>query len=508
MHLGLNEIMAGQTFWTGVTKYTHDFMIPSWNVLRAFMNEESDKWKNMSFSKNITDYNELYNFVLHLLTKGVSKSFMAIHEYSCRKMQEGLSVWYNTVFCTEDGVDILSYLDRETRLLNVVVHDYPKAIEEIASEYGFHFEEMGYLKTDETERFELYQVLPLAKEVHVQQSRKPVVIIPPYVLGANILAFLPRENKSYVHCFANLGIPTYVRVPKNIATHEAVQTMTGEDDVRDTQFFCQQVKERHGKPVTLNGYCQGGFLALLACLSGALDGLIDAFITCVSPMDGTRGESLHRYVQSIPKRFRNINYALKRYPSGNYVVDGEIMAWVYKLRSLERDSPLIAFFYDLQLFERQKGVKIKISDTAAAINHWMIYDRQDLPLEITKLSLSSYLHPVAQDGTLPFRLFDRELNFKHIQEQGIRWQICVGEKDDLVDKESALSPLDYVDAEVAVFPKGHAAIATSWAIPLPGSEYALLSQRFSSDTTTYRGPVRFHLDLDSELEGISLENSI
>lgn len=482
-------------------------MIPSWNVFRAFMNEESEKWKQVPLSNNMKDYTELYNFVLNLLIKGLSKSLMAMHDYSCRKLQEGFSVWYDTAFCLDQEVDILSYLNRETRLLNVVVHDYPRAIEDIASEYGFHFEDMGYLKTDETERFELYQVLPLQKEVHVQQNRKPVIIIPPYVLGANILAFLPRENKSYVHCFANLGIPTYVRVPKNIVTHVAVQTMTGEDDVLDTQYFCQQVKERHGKPVTLNGYCQGGYLALLSCLSGKVDGLVDAFITSVSPMDGTRSESLNRYIQSIPERFRNINYALKRLPSGNYVVDGEIMAWVYKLRSMEKESPLIAFFHDLQLFERQKGPKIKISDTAAAINHWMIYDRQDLPLEITKLSFASYIHPVTQDGTLPFRLFGQKLNFKHIQEQGIKWQICVGEKDDLVDKECALSPLDFVDAEVAIFPKGHAAIATSWAIPLPGSEYALLSQRFLSNSSTYRGPVRFHLDLDSELEGISFKNS-
>jgi len=48
-----------------------------------------------------------------------------------------------------------------------------------------------------------------------------------------------------------------------------------------------------------------------------------------------------------------------------------------------------------------------------------------------------------------------------------------------------------VDAEVAVFPKGHVAIATSWS--LPTSECSL--DRCFLD---YRGPVRFQLDLEGE----------
>ncbi|HNU77111.1 MAG TPA: HAD hydrolase-like protein, partial [Prolixibacteraceae bacterium] len=58
-----------------------------------------------------------------------------------------------------------------------------------------------------------------------------------------------------------------------------------------------------------------------------------------------------------------------------------------------------------------------------------------------------------------------------LEEKGIRFLICYAEKDDLVDKESALAPLDYVNAEVTVFPKGHGAIATSWS--QVDSEYAI-----------------------------------
>jgi hypothetical protein len=90
-------------------------------------------------------------------------------------------------------------------------------------------------------------------------------------------------------------------------------------------------------------------------------------------------------------------------------------------------------------------------------------------------------------------MFDHELNLKRIEEKGIQWLICYGIHDDLVEKETALAPLDYVNAEVSAFPKGHVAIATSWS--LPTSECAL----HSCFGDNCRGPVRFHLDLDEEI---------
>ena len=108
-------------------------------------------------------------------------------------------------------------------------------------------------------------------------------------------------------------------------------------------------------------------MAVADILSGELDGLLDALITCVAPMDGTRSKSLVEYMEHLPPRFRDLGYAVKTLPSGNQVVDGKVMSWVYKLKSME--------------------------------------------------------------------------------------------------KESALAPLDYIEAEVTVFPKGHGAIATSWSYP-------------------------------------------
>ena len=84
------------------------------------------------------------------------------------------------------------------------------------------------------------------KGIKVKERSKPILIIPPYVLGVNILGFLPGEGKSYVHAYANQGIPTYVRVLKDIETTPAVQTMTGEDDALDTRISARSSRRSTG----------------------------------------------------------------------------------------------------------------------------------------------------------------------------------------------------------------------------------------------------------------------
>jgi len=110
------------------------------------------------------------------------------------------------------------------------------------------------------------------------------------------------------------------------------------------------------------------------------------------------------------------------------------------------------------------------------------------------MSFASYNNPITKNGTLPITLFGRKLNFKRLQEKGIKWLICYGESDDLVEKETALAPLDYIDVEVTPFPKGHVAIATSWSNP---KSACALHTRFGDQN--YRGPVRFQLDLEDSL---------
>ena len=484
---------ASNNYLTAFSKYANDFVIPYLIATSYFNNVEKRKLRSTSPFETVQFYMELLAFNLDLIGRCINGSMKAITHSGKMEMENAITAMFNTLFCS-DGEDIEAFLARQAKMMDVMANRYPQAILDIEPEFGFHFERGENKKVAETDRYILYQVLPIDKKAKVNKSGKPVIILPPYVLGANILAFLPYENKSYTHCFANQGIPTYIRIIKDISTNEALQLMTAEDDATDTRLFCEKVKKRHGKPVTLNGYCQGGFSAVCNLLSGELDGVVDALITCVSPIDGTKSRGLANFFKNMPQRFNDLIYGTKTLPNGNKVADGKLMGWIYKLKSIEDESPIAVFYRDLMMFGRQNSENVKINKTAAAINYWLNNERNDLPIEITKMSFDSYNTPITKDGTLPVKLFGRKLNFKRLKEKGIKWLICYGESDDLVEKETALAPLDYIDVEVTAFPKGHVAIATSWSNP---KSACALHTRFGDQN--YRGPVRFQLDLEDNL---------
>jgi hypothetical protein len=506
LKVSMDMSKAAQIYWNGVLKYGSEFLTPTWVAQNSFFTMEKDKLLRFPPWESAKCYGELLKFNLLLANKGLISSLETLSTYHLPKVGEALSAWLNTIYDRDQG-NIAQYTAKQARLMDLVVNVYPKAIRDIEAEYGFHFEDGGYVKAAETERFELYQVLPRDASVQVREDAKPIVIVPPYVLGPNILAFLPGENRSYVHCFADQGIPTYIRIVKDIETSPAVQTLTPEADALDTRFFCKQVKARHGKPVTLNGFCQGGLLTTMHLLSGVMDGLVDAHITCAAPMDGTRSKALVGYMDELPDCFRSLGYAQKTLPNGNQVVDGKIMSLVYKLKSIDEEAPLLAFYRDLKMLESSVDREIIISKTAAAINYWLLYDQRDLPPAITRLSYESYTIPVTKDGTLPVKLFGKKLNFKRFQEKGIKWLICYAENDNRVEKEAALAPLDFIDAEVSAFPKGHASIATSWSIPTSQCALHTCFPGAGKNCAEFRGPVRYQLDLDRELPVASTENA-
>lgn len=489
---------AMQTYAKGVFRSFCDFMVPAAGAMNSLYDVEQKKALLTPPQNTSNDYFDLMKFNAEIGAKGFINSLSAVTDYYFSQSAKALRANLVTYF-GGDGEDAVSYTDRQRKLLDLTANGFPKAILNVKKDYGVHPDNGGYIKIAETERFNFYQVLPSNKDVPVNEHGKPVVIIPPYVLGPHIMAFLPGENKSYIHSFANQGIPTYFRMVKDIDSTPAVQVMTCEEDALDTRGFCEQVMQRHGRPVTINGFCQGGFVAVLDVLSGQLDGIVDALITCVSPMDGTKSHALVDYIRHLPPRFRDLGYAVKTLPNGNQVVDGKVMSWVYKLKSMDVEAPVVAFNRDMVMLERSMDKPEPINKTAAALNYWMIYDRTDLPLGMTAMSFASYTKPVDKDGNLPIELFGRRLNFKRIKEKGVKWLICIADKDDLIDPPAALAPLDFIEAEVSVFPKGHGSIATSWS--LPTSECALhtyfrpANKKFGDKC---RGPVKFHMDLDSE----------
>ena len=70
----------------------------------------------------------------------------------------------------------------------------------------------------------------------------------------------------------------------------------------------------------------------------------------------------------------------------------------------------------------------------------------------------------------------------------------------VIEKMSAIAPLDFINAEVAVFPKGHGAIATSWSKP---DSPCPLDGEFNG----FRGPVKFHLDMEEKLDSLISRNA-
>ena len=488
-----NLYSAGQAYISGMSRYTTDFYIPFLLASQYFQRVELNRVFDESPTDNLEAYLHLLENNLELVNRSIKGTADMMSAYAQSEMPDFTEAVQQSI--TELKFDkLVSYTKRQAELMEMVTTSYPESIDAIGPEFGFHFERGEHLLFDETDRFLLYRIAPSLKQVKTRLDAKPVLIIPPFVLGANILGFLPNEQRSYAHCFANQGFPTYIRILKDIDSSPSLQTMTGEDDARDTRRFCQAILKAHGKPVTLNGYCQGGYSALCNLLTGELDGLVDAFITCVSPMDGTRSKGLARFLTRLPQRFNDLEYGTKILSNGNKVADGKLMGWVYKIKSIEHEIPAAAFYRDLMMFARQKDGDYNVSKTAAALNYWLQKERYDLPLDITRMSFAAYNVPISDDGTLPVRLFDKVLNLKRLKEKDIKWLICYGTHDDLVEKETALAPLDHVDAEVTPFPKGHVAIATSWSAP--DSAYALHT-RFGDEH--YRGPVLFHMDMESAL---------
>jgi hypothetical protein len=504
----MKELISSQTlgfyrllflFCEGIADYSRAFAEPFMIALEAFIKREKEKLFQNLPMQNFLDFIEFVLFNVQIGEAGINGTRDNLYKFCKNEQRRFMDALCNCMFW-QKGEKLYEYfLNLERDLENLFVVS-PKEVCDIRSESGFHFDDGGYKKIVETARFIVYQIFSRDKKVKVKKGGKPILIMHPYVLGPNILAILPGEKRSYVHAFADQGIPTYVRILKDIRTTPAVQVMTGEDDAQDTRIICEKLMAIHGRKVTLNGFCQGGFMALLDILSGELDGLVDALITCVAPMDGTRSKSLKEYMEHLPPRFRDLAYAVKTLPNGNSVVDGKEMSWVYKLKSMREEAPLARLYEDL-LKIRQNGGQGKVSKLALAMNNWLIYDRGDLPEAITKLSFDSYTIPVTEDGTLPVKMFGKTLNYQGIPERGIKWLLCYGENDDLVDSASALSPTEYIDGiEVTPFPKGHGAIATTWTDPETGCS---IDKCFKG----LRGPVRFQMDLDEEVDSREIQEA-
>jgi hypothetical protein len=332
----------------------------------------------------------------------------------------------------------------------------------------------------------MYQVLPTKQGVEVNNDLKPMILVPPYMLGVHILSFLPGENKSYAHAFANEGIPTYVRVVKDIMTNEAVQNMTPEGDCLQTRELCEVLVKKHGKQVTLNGTCQGGYICLMNILSGKLEGLCDTLLSNVTPVDGTYSDA----ISGMPMMHHD--FVTTTLGNGNKVANGFLLSLGMRFVAVDRETPLVKVLDQASL---HRATELNPGKTVAALYRWLLKERVHLPLGIANMSSHTFREPINEDGTLPVKLFNQPLQLLDLKKMGIKWYLDYALKDDLVTPPCALAAEKYLEGtgvtEVVPFPAGHVAVLTS-----PYSKRSPVNGTFKGkDGTTYRGPVKFQLDI-------------
>jgi hypothetical protein len=428
---------------------------------------------------------EIMEHNVGMMRKGMAGTQDKMADYAFDQMEEATRAFLNTVLNSE-GEKLGGYMRREAELMEAV-SNFDEQIEAIGEEFGFHFNTSAYQLVHETDAFELYQVLPLKEGVKVNEHLKPVILVPPYMLGVHILAFLPYENKSYAHSFANEGIPTYVRVVKDIMTNEKVQTMTPEEDCEQTRQLCAKVMELNdGKKVTLNGTCQGGYISLMNILSGKLTDVCDALITNVTPVDGTYSDA----ISGMPTMHHD--FTTTTLPSGNKVANGYLLSLGMRFVAIDRETPLVKVLDQASL---QRATDMNPGKTPAALFRWLLKERVHLPRAIANMSSHTFQDPIGDDGTLPVKLFDQPLNIKSLIDLKVPWYQNYAIKDDLVTPPCATAGNKFLEGwnglESVAFFGGHVAILTS-----PYGKKAPVNGTFKdANGKDSRGPVKFQMDI-------------
>ncbi|MCM8594913.1 hypothetical protein [Accumulibacter sp.] len=428
---------------------------------------------------------EILEHNVGMARKGLAGMQDKMADFAFDQVEEASRAFLNTVLNSE-GEKLGGYMRREAEIMEAV-SNFNEQIEAIADEFGFHFNTVNYKLVHETDAFQLYQVLPLKKGVEVRNDLKPVILVPPYMLGVHILSFLPYENKSYSHSFANEGIPTYVRVVKDILTDPKVQTMTPEQDCLQTLELCAKVKELNGgKKVTLNGTCQGGYICLMNVLSGKLQDVCDALITNVTPVDGTYSDA----ISGMPTMHHD--FITTTLQSGNKVANGYLLSLGMRFVAIDRESPLVKVLDQASL---HRATDLNPGKTPAALFRWLLKERVHLPLAIANMSSCTFQQPIADDGTLPVKLFDQPLNIKNLVDLKVPWYQNYAVKDDLVTPACATAGNKFLEGwdglESVAFFGGHVAILTS-----PYGKKAPVNGAFTdANGKASRGPVKFQMDI-------------
>jgi hypothetical protein len=182
-------------------------------------------------------------------------------------------------------------------------------------------------------------------------------------------------------------------------------------------------------------------------------------------------------------------------PNGNKVANGYLLSLGMRFVAIDRETPLIKVLDQASL---HKATNLNPGKTTAALFRWLLKERVHLPLGIQNMSSITFQKAISDDGELPVKLFVETLNVKRLAEMNMHWYQDYAVKDDLVTFHCATGANRHLEGtrviESVPFPAGHVAILTS-----PYNKRSPVNGEFQGkDGKTYRGPVKFQLDISAK----------
>ena len=161
---------ASQNFLSAFSRYANDFTL-SYLISTSYFNSvEKERLQTTSPLESVQSYMELLSFNFEILSRGLSGSLKAINSSGNFDIEKAVTALFNTLFML-DGEDVEAFLARQAKMMDIVANQYPRAIQDIEPEYGFHFERKDTsIKVAETDRFILYQILPNNKKMRAEST--------------------------------------------------------------------------------------------------------------------------------------------------------------------------------------------------------------------------------------------------------------------------------------------------------------------------------------------------
>jgi hypothetical protein len=154
---------ATQSYLAGMSRYTTDFFIPYLLSTSYFQREEGKRLLAAEPQESFEAYLGLLDNNIELINRSINGTKRLMEAYS-RLFLDDFGEALQESFLGQNDKKLVRFTERQAALLNAVAHVYPKAIEAIEPEFGFHFERGEHVLLDETDRFLLYRVAPLEKK--------------------------------------------------------------------------------------------------------------------------------------------------------------------------------------------------------------------------------------------------------------------------------------------------------------------------------------------------------